>query len=90
MGFVRQAGDPNRKGYKTGYQVVHEFVVTQGAKSVDCLYRMQNYFMGQVVVNHRYANHKEPMYRYVVRKRHDLLRVIVSFFTCPATYGNTT
>jgi hypothetical protein len=81
IGFVRQFGGLHRKGYKAGYQVAHEFVVTQGAKSVDCLHRIQSFFgVGQVTFNRRRDNHKEPMYRFVVRKREDLLGVIVPFF----------
>ena len=30
LGFVRQPCRAERKGYKTGYQVFHEFAVTQG------------------------------------------------------------
>jgi hypothetical protein len=29
IGFVRQPSRPKRKGYTTGYQVFHRFVVTQ-------------------------------------------------------------
>ena len=36
--IVRQPERPNRRGYKTGFQVAHQFVVTQGAKSVECLH----------------------------------------------------
>src|SRR3989454_11307017 len=32
IGLVRQPERANRKGYKTGYQVSHEFAVTQGAQ----------------------------------------------------------
>ena len=38
IGFVRQWDTPTRKGYRTGYQVAHEFAVTQGAQSVQCLH----------------------------------------------------
>ena len=31
---VRQPYRSNRKGYRTGFQVAHQFVVTQGAKSI--------------------------------------------------------
>ena len=31
IGFVRQPDRTGRRGYKTGYQVAHEFAVTQGA-----------------------------------------------------------
>ena len=82
IGFIHQHGGFNRTGYKTGYQVAHEFVVTQGAKSVECLLRMQVFFgVGQVTINRRHDNHKEPMYRFVVRKRDDLTQVITPFFT---------
>lgn len=70
-----------RKGYKTGYQVTHEFAVTQGAKSVTSLYEFQSFFgIGQVLINKRHDNHKEHLFRYVVRKRKDLLEVIIPFF----------
>ncbi|OIP25044.1 hypothetical protein AUK11_01495 [bacterium CG2_30_37_16] len=81
IGFIRQQDRMNRKGYKTGFQVSHEFVVTQGEKSVESLYELQNFFkVGQVIINRRYDNHKEHMYRYVVRSRKDLLEVIIPFF----------
>ena len=34
ISFIRQPARENRKGYKTGFQVAHEFAVTQGAKSI--------------------------------------------------------
>jgi hypothetical protein len=34
VGFVRQAGGENRRGYRTGWQVAHEFAVAQGASSI--------------------------------------------------------
>ena len=81
IGFVRQPSRGSRKGYKTGYQVAHEFAVTQGAKSVSCLHELREFFgVGQVIVNNRYDNHKEHLYRYVVRKRTELLKVIIPFF----------
>lgn len=81
IGFVKQSGSYNRKGYKTGYQVSHEFAVTQGKKSLSTLLELQKFFgVGQVIINRRYDNHKEHLYRYVVRKRSDLLGVIVPFF----------
>ena len=81
ISFVRQPSRTTRQGYKTGYQVTHEFVVTQGAKSIDCLHAIQKFFgVGQVLVNKRYDNHKEHLYRYVVRKRSELLDVVIPFF----------
>ena len=81
LGFVRQSDRTGRKGYKTGYQVFHEFAVTQGAKSISCLEELHAFFgIGSVYINARYDNHKEHLYRYVVRKRKDLLEVIIPFF----------
>ena len=81
IGFARQAGGRDRKGYKTGWQVTHEFVVTQGARGVSCLYELREFFgVGQVLENRRYDNHREHLHRYVVRRRIDLLETIIPFF----------
>ena len=81
IGFICQADRSNRKGYKTGYQVSHEFVVTQGEKNLESLHEVRKFFnVGNVYVNKRYDNHKEHIYRYVVRKRSDLLETIIPFF----------
>src|ERR1700730_13001236 len=81
IGFVHQPGRTDRQGYKTGYQVSHEFAVTQGAKSVDCLHELREFFgVGQVLINQRFDNHTEHLYRYVVRKRADLLETVIPFF----------
>ena len=40
IGFVRQHKGMNRVGYRTGYQVFHEFVVTQGHRSIDALHEL--------------------------------------------------
>ncbi len=81
IGFIRQYDRVNRKGYRTGYQATHEFVVTQGAKSVSCLHELCEFFgVGQVVINNRQDNHKEHLYRFVVRKRKDLLETVIPFF----------
>ena len=82
INFIRQPDRRNRKGYRTGFQVAHEFAVTQGAKSVDSLRSLIAFFgVGAVYINKRYDNHKEHMYRYCVRKRGDLITKIVPFFT---------
>lgn len=81
IGFIRQRDRMGRKGYRTGYQVAHEFAVTQGAKSVGSLHELRDFFgVGQVLINTRYDNHKEHLYRYVVRKRKDLLATVIPFF----------
>jgi LAGLIDADG endonuclease len=81
IAFVRQSGGRSRFGYKTGWQVAHEFAVTQGARSVSCLHALNEFFgVGQVLPNTRRDNHREHLYRYVVRKRSDLLETIIPFF----------
>lgn len=81
IGFVRQPGGPGRAGYRTGYQVSHGFVVTQGAQSVSCLYELRAFFgAGQVIANKRYDDHREHLYRYVVRRRAEMVDVIIPFF----------
>ncbi len=81
IGFVRQPNRAGRRGYKTGYQVSHDFVVTQGASSVKCLHELREFFgVGQVYVNRRSDNHREHLQRYVVCRRQDLLERIIPFF----------
>ena len=81
IGFIRQSDRVGRRGYKTGSQVAHEFAVTQGASSVDCLDELREFFgVGQVLGNTRYDNHREHLYRYVVRRRSDLLETVIPFF----------
>jgi LAGLIDADG endonuclease len=55
--------------------------VTQGARSIECLKELCEFFkVGQVLVNQRYDNHTENLYRYVVRRRTDLLETVIPFF----------
>lgn len=86
IGFIKQNNKQEknraRKGYKLGYQVFHEFAVTQGAKSLNSLKNLRSFFsVGNIHVNNRHDNHKEVLYRYVVRKREDLINVIIPFFS---------
>ena len=81
IGFVQQPDRDGRRGYRTGYQVSHEFAVTQGAKSLKALEELLQFFgIGQVLINKRYDNHKEDVFRYVVRRREDLMEVVIPFF----------
>jgi hypothetical protein len=80
INFIRQPHRHNRRGYKTGFQVAHEFAVTQGASSVDSLHMLMGFFgVGAVYVNRRYDNHKEHVYRYCVRARQKLVKTIIPF-----------
>ena len=66
---------------KHGWQVFPEFVVTQGEKSKNALVELKSFFKcGNVYINRRSDNHKEPLCRYCVRGRHDLSSKIVPFF----------
>lgn len=74
VGFTRQPDRVNRRGYTTGWQVSHRFVVTQGAKSASALIELQQFFqVGRVTLNKRYDNHKEHLMQYLVNNRSDLL-----------------
>jgi hypothetical protein len=71
----------NKIGDGTGIQVFHEFVVVQGARSVGALHELQEHFgVGQVIANRRHDDHREDLYRYVVRRREDLLGTVIPFF----------
>ena len=81
IGFVKQTNRGKRKGYKTGIQVVHRFVVTQGISSVSCLEDLQEFFgIGRISINKRHDNHKEHLAQYIVNSRSDLISVIIPFF----------
>jgi LAGLIDADG endonuclease len=81
INFIRQPHRYNRRGYKTGFQVAHEFAVTQGASSVDSLHLLMEFFgVGNIYINRRYDNHKEHLYRYCVRAREELVKTIIPFF----------
>jgi LAGLIDADG endonuclease len=81
IGLTRQPNRVNRRGYKTGYQVSHDFVVTQGARSAECLDDLCEFFgVGKVYVNRRSDNHREHLHRYSVCRREHLLETIIPFF----------
>ena len=64
-----------------GKQIFPEFVITQGAKSLQALEHIQKFFdCGSIVLNKRYDNHNEHLYRYCVRSIPDLNFKIVPFF----------
>ena len=66
---------------KYGKQIFPEFVVTQSAKSLPALEEIKNYFeCGSIVLNKRYDNHNEHLYRYCVRSIKDLDEKIIPFF----------
>ncbi len=77
----RQEKTRIRRGYRTGYQVSHHFVVSQGERSLSTLEQFKNFFgVGKIFVNRRHDNHKENMYNYRVANREELINVIIPFF----------
>jgi hypothetical protein len=85
LGVIKQSDKKEetriRRGYKLGIQISHEFAVTQGEKSLKSLLSIKDFFgVGSVYINRRHDNHKENLYRYVVRKRSELLNVIIPLF----------
>jgi hypothetical protein len=81
IGFVKQPDRAGRRGYRTGYQVTHSFVVVQGARSLRSLEELREFFgVGSVSINHRYDNHKEHLHRFIVSARNELLDVVIPFF----------
>ena len=69
------------KTLKSGYQIFPEFVLTQGAKSLEALEKVQRFFgCGKIYENKRYDDHNESLYRYCVRNRTDLIQKICPFF----------
>jgi LAGLIDADG DNA endonuclease family protein len=66
---------------KIGWQVQPEFVVVQGARSVQVLHELEAFFgCGSVTVNRRHDNHREDLYRYVVKRLDELSDRIIPFF----------
>ena len=81
LGVVRQPDRAGRRGYRTGYQINHKFVVTQGERSLSCLHELRDFFgVGNLRRNARHDNHREDVYDYVVQRRDELLSVIIPFF----------
>ena len=81
ISFIRQQGGGSRAAYCFGYQVAHEFAVTQSAKSIGSLQELERFFgIGQLIASTRHDNHKDMLCRYVVRKRQDLQGTIIPFF----------
>jgi hypothetical protein len=62
-------------------QIFPELVIMQGAKSIFALEAIKEFFeCGSIVLNKRYDNHNEPLYRYCVRSIKELKGIIIPFF----------
>ena len=65
---------------KLGWQVRPEFVVTQGERSIAALELLQQFFGCEAIYrNSRRDDHREDVFRWCVRRRHDLEERIVPF-----------
>jgi hypothetical protein len=75
IGVVRNAG------CRLGWQVQHEFSVTQSARSRVALELIRTEFgCGSIIENRRSDNHREDLLRFSVKRRSDLLSVVIPFF----------
>jgi len=73
----------NNSTTKFGKQIFPEFVITQGAKSLKALKQIKKFFnCGSLILNKRYDNHNDNLYRYCVRSVQDLREIIIPFFCC--------
>jgi hypothetical protein len=68
-------------GCRLGWQVQHEFSVTQAAPSRPALEELIEFFgCGTIIENSRRDNHKYRLMRYSVKRRSDLIDPIIPFF----------
>jgi hypothetical protein len=68
-------------GCRLGWQVQHEFSVTQAASSRDALELLVEEFeCGSIIESNRTDDHREPLLRFSVKRRSDLVSVVVPFF----------
>jgi hypothetical protein len=68
-------------GCRSGWQVQHEFSVTQAASSRPALEGLIAFFeCGSIIENRRKDDHRERLLRFSVKRRATLLTTIVPFF----------
>ena len=68
-------------GCRSGWQVQHEFSVTQAAPSRSALELLIEVFgCGRIIENHRTDNHRHDMLRFSVKRRSELMGKVVPFF----------
>ena len=68
-------------GCRLGWQVQHEFSVTQAAPSKPALEELIEFFgCGTIIENNRSDNHRYRLMRYAVKRRSDLIDLIIPFF----------
>jgi hypothetical protein len=68
-------------GCRLGWQVQHEFAVTQLAPSRTALeYLIEVFGCGRVVEQHRTDDHRDRLLRFSVKRRSDLVAKVIPFF----------
>ena len=68
-------------GCLLGWQVQHEFSVTQAATSRSALELLIEVFeCGTLIENRRHDNHRVPLMRFSVKRRADLITKVIPFF----------
>src|SRR5436190_14717604 len=68
-------------GCQLGWQVQHEFSVTQASTSRVALELLREVFRcGAIIEQHRAANHRVPLCRFSVKRRTYLVGSVVPFF----------
>jgi hypothetical protein len=69
------------EGCRLGWQVQHEFAITQSSGSMAALEAIRSHLgCGRIIVSHRADNHREPLARYSVKRRSDVIDLIIPFF----------
>ena len=68
-------------GCRLGWQVQHEFSITQLGPSRPSLELCKQFFgCGSIIESRRHDNHRAPLLRFSVKRRSDLVEVVVPFF----------
>jgi hypothetical protein len=68
-------------GCRFGWQVQHEFAVTQAAPSRPALELLQRVFeCGHIIEQHRPLDHRQRLLRFSVKRRSELVDRVVPFF----------
>jgi hypothetical protein len=68
-------------GCRLGWQVQHEFAITQAFGSVQALELVREHLgCGRIIVQRRRDDHREPLARYSTKRRAELNGIIIPFF----------
>jgi hypothetical protein len=66
---------------RLGWQVQHEFAVTQATSSRSALELLVEFFgCGSIIENRRHDDHRESLSRFSAKRRQDLTNIIIPFF----------